>query len=81
MDRIVEILCFAILGFASLFGIGWGFFSDRKYRKERDKKVNTLLESAHELAKKEVRGKSLESLTADVNELYPSTRSDDSESK
>lgn len=78
---IAQIILSIVLGMLALVGLGFGFLQSRRAKIVRDSKNNTLMESAHELAKTQVSGKSLESLTSDLNKLYPSTRSDDSESK
>lgn len=51
----------------SAIGVGFGFIQKKKYDKERESKINGLMESAHELAKKDVDSKPIDDLIAESN--------------
>lgn len=58
----------------AVLGLGFGFLQGRKakrldeqMKKDREKVVQTLMESAHELAKKEVDSKPIDDLIAESN--------------
>lgn len=73
MEDIQGLLFKILFAGGSLVGISgfiYGYFQKRKYKKERQEKIDALMESAHELAKAKNANKSIDQLIDESNKRY-----------
>lgn len=68
-------------GLAAFGSIGYGYLQKRKYERERQEKVSSLMENAHEVAKLKNANKSIDELVVDSNKRYGPAVADEPEDK
>lgn len=84
MDQTSEMIIKIFTAGASIVGLAgfvYGYFQNKKYKKERDMKAKALMESAHELAKAQNANKSIDQLIDDSNKRYGPAMADKSKGK
>lgn len=86
-DIIIHFIA-GIMATLAVLGLGFGFYQGRKsksldeqMKKEREKTIQTLMESAHELAKSKIDSKPMDDLIAASNKRLGPAMADKPEKK
>jgi hypothetical protein len=77
MANVVFAFFVGVLSALAAAAFGYGRIQKKLYDKEREKKVNDLMESAHELAQKKIAESSVDTILAESNKRYGSASEED----